>query len=86
LIVTLGLDRLVQAALQGEGPEELMKKLQGEEASTPLAPGERFPQSTAAMMLEAHEALVDAAPENLARFKDVLTYLREDVKKNESPP
>jgi hypothetical protein len=31
-------------------------------------------------MIEAHEALVDAAPENLARFKDVLEYLKQDLR------
>ena len=34
----------------------------------------------AACMIEAHEALVDADPENLARFKDVLEYLRQDLR------
>jgi anti-sigma B factor antagonist len=34
----------------------------------------------AACMIEAHEALVDAAPENLARFKDVLEYLKQDLR------
>ena len=30
-------------------------------------------------MLEAHEALCEAAPENLLRFKDVLDYLKQDL-------
>ena len=30
-------------------------------------------------MLEAHEALCQAAPENLSRFKDVLDYLKQDL-------
>jgi anti-anti-sigma regulatory factor len=30
-------------------------------------------------MLEAHEALCRAAPENLTRFKDVLDYLKQDL-------
>jgi anti-sigma B factor antagonist len=30
-------------------------------------------------MLEAHEALCEAAPENLFRFKDVLDFLRQDL-------
>lgn len=34
---------------------------------------------TAETMLEAHEALVEAAPENEARFKDVLEYLKTDL-------
>jgi anti-sigma B factor antagonist len=34
----------------------------------------------AACMIDAHEALVDADPENLARFKDVLEYLKQDLR------
>ena len=30
-------------------------------------------------MLEAHEALCEAAPENIFRFKDVLDYLKQDL-------
>jgi len=30
-------------------------------------------------MLEAHQALCDAAPENISRFKDVLDYLKQDL-------
>jgi two-component sensor histidine kinase len=30
-------------------------------------------------MLEAHEALSEAAPENTLRFKDVLDFLRQDL-------
>lgn len=33
-------------------------------------------------MLDAHEDLVAVAPDNLPRFKDVLTYLREEVRRN----
>jgi hypothetical protein len=32
-------------------------------------------------MLEAHEKLVEICPDNLPKFKDVLTYLRDDIKK-----
>ncbi len=30
-------------------------------------------------MLEAHEALVEADPDNLTKFKDVLEYLKQDL-------
>jgi len=30
-------------------------------------------------MLEAHEALGEAAPENILRFKDVLDFIRQDL-------
>jgi anti-sigma B factor antagonist len=46
-----------------------------------LPPGEPLDRTDhAAYMIEAHEALVDAAPENLARFKDVLEYLKQDLR------
>lgn len=31
-------------------------------------------------MISAHEVLVDVAPENIVKFKDVLSFLREDLK------
>jgi anti-sigma B factor antagonist len=36
-------------------------------------------QKQARTMLEAHEALCEAAPENILRFKDVLDYLKHDL-------
>ncbi len=36
-------------------------------------------ETQARTMLEAHEALVEAAPENLTKFKDVLEYLKQDL-------
>jgi len=36
-------------------------------------------QEQAETMLEAHEALCEAAPENIFRFKDVLDFLRQDL-------
>jgi len=35
--------------------------------------------SQAQTMLEAHEACVEANPENAAKFKDVLEYLKQDL-------
>ncbi len=36
-------------------------------------------------MIAAHQALVDADPENLCKFKDVLEYLKQDLHQEESP-
>jgi len=36
-------------------------------------------QQQAKQMLDAHEALCEAAPENFSRFKDVLEYLKQDL-------
>jgi len=48
-------------------------------AGAPLdaAGNDRVMQAQA--MLEAHEALIEAAPENLTKFKDVLDYLKQDL-------
>jgi len=31
-------------------------------------------------MVEAHEALIKAVPENLPKFKDVIQYLKEELR------
>ena len=46
-------------------------------ASTNNSPEQKREQ--AQTMLDAHEALCRAAPENLTRFKDVLDYLKQDL-------
>jgi len=35
-------------------------------------------------MISAHEALIDAAPDNMVKFKDVLVYLKEDLARTEA--
>ena len=35
-------------------------------------------------MIAAHEALVDADPNNLCKFKDVLAYLKQDLRREET--
>ncbi len=84
LLSTLGLDRLVEAPLEGEGPADLRAALRaGMEAQGTRvfdqAPGRARQLQT---MLRAHEDLVRAVPENLPRFKDVIEFLREDVQKD----
>ena len=50
-------------------------------ALTPLAMHSESKQTTAETMLEAHETLTALSPENAPRFKDVLEFLREDLKR-----
>lgn len=38
-------------------------------------------QQTSEVMLAAHQALVDADPQNLSKFKDVLDYLKQDLQR-----
>ncbi|MBV9390474.1 MAG: STAS domain-containing protein, partial [Verrucomicrobia bacterium] len=82
LLKNLGLDNLfkIESKAAGEIPGGLV------EAShlaphSPLATRALLDRSEhAECMIEAHEALVDADPENLARFKDVLEYLKQDLR------
>lgn len=80
LLATLGLDQLVETFMQGGTPAEFATML--DRNSRPMDvlkhdPGSR--RETAEMMLEAHENLVEVSNENLPRFRDVLTFLREDI-------
>ena len=74
LLSGLGLDQIFDIRSNGAmAPEcEEMKKdaIDGVEAKK---------KETTETMLEAHQALCDAAPENLSRFKDVLEYLKQDL-------
>jgi anti-anti-sigma factor len=76
LLATLGLDQLVQAYETGSCPEDLT----GVTPATALDTN-ASQIDTARTMLEAHEKLCEVDPENRLRFKDVLTYLRDDVQK-----
>jgi anti-sigma B factor antagonist len=76
LLRNLGLTNLF--AMESKVAEPLGEAPVEAEILAPSTPLDRADH--AAYMLEAHEALVDAAPENLARFKDVLEYLKQDLR------
>jgi anti-sigma B factor antagonist len=75
LLSGLGLDQIFD--IHGNGataPEcESLERESGDQSR------ENQKQEQAQTMLEAHEALCEAAPENLFRFKDVLDYLKQDL-------
>src|SRR4051812_35199921 len=73
LLRNLGLDALFANDLCGIEPN-------GDEKSASLeACDQKDSIAQAQTMLEAHEALVEADPENLTKFKDVLEYLKQDL-------
>jgi anti-sigma B factor antagonist len=82
LLSGLGLDQIFDIQTDGTTAPQC------EELTTTSgdAPGkaEAAKRDQAGTMLEAHEALCQAAPENLTRFKDVLDYLKQDLQ-HESP-
>ncbi len=59
---------------------------EGDESDHPPRAAEELPEEQdkrelTEAMISAHEVLVDVAPENVVKFKDVLSFLREDLKK-----
>jgi anti-sigma B factor antagonist len=75
LLSGLGLDQIFD--IQGDGTsapecEALEQAARGQSLDSRK-------QEQAETMLEAHEALCEAAPENIFRFKDVLDFLRQDL-------
>lgn len=80
LLSGLGLDQIFEIQSDGAstGPRcEILEKTERGEAG-------ESKRAQATTMLEAHEALCEARPENRTRFKDVLEYLKQDLR-HESP-
>jgi anti-anti-sigma regulatory factor len=82
LLAGLGLDQIFDIRANGAtAPDcEALAKTGG----VPAEGSADAKREQAGAMLEAHEALCQAAPENLTRFKDVLEYLKHDLQ-HESP-
>ena len=75
LLSGLGLDQIFDIHTNGSTAPECDTLERGSEDRS----REDKKQEQAQTMLEAHEALCEAAPENLFRFKDVLDYLKQDL-------
>lgn len=75
LLSNLGLDQLfaIDACAVESGEPPAKQELNNVPGTSP----DRAAQ--AETMLEAHQALVAAAPGNLTKFKDVLEYLKQDL-------
>ena len=81
LLCGLGLDQIFNIDANGTAAPQC-ELLQRE--STAESP-EGKKQENARQMLDAHQALCDAAPENVSRFKDVLDYLKQDLHHGTAP-
>jgi anti-sigma B factor antagonist len=86
LLATLGLDHIVSAAMEGEMPAAFADALASGQAMDTLTARTSTQRETAELMLAAHEHLVDVSAENQLRFKDVLTFLREDIRNAAAEP
>ncbi|MEY2555393.1 MAG: hypothetical protein QOF93_537, partial [Verrucomicrobiota bacterium] len=74
LLSGLGLDQIFDIRSNGAAAPQCQMVKESERDGAAAEKKER-----AETMLEAHEALCEAAPENLSRFKDVLDYLKQDL-------
>lgn len=81
MLITLGLERVLECHGQGDPQPELKQRLA---AALHLDGLETDDDRTLSLttMLQAHQHLVDVDPENMARFRDVLTYLDQEVRLN----
>ena len=76
LLTGLGLDQIFNIHSNGAAAPQCQI------LSEPPAPAHSVQkQQQAQQMLDAHEALCEAAPENFSRFKDVLDYLKQDLQR-----
>ena len=79
LISTLGLEKLLTIYMAETTPSELKAVFEDGSALQAIANVPAAKADMAHTMLEAHEALSALAPENEPKFKDLLTFLRQDV-------
>ena len=78
LLCGLGLDHVFDIHSNGSAAPEC--ETLSRQSRSEAAADEKHER--AQTMLEAHEALCQAAPENVPRFKDVLDYLKQDLHQN----
>ncbi|MFA5043940.1 MAG: STAS domain-containing protein [Kiritimatiellia bacterium] len=80
VLSTLGLAQLMECHRLGAAPEPLVAPPLAAQVLSPLAAAGADSQTTRRVMLEAHTTLAAVSDANQLRFKDVLAYLREDVR------
>ena len=81
LLTGLGLDQIFSIHANGATSphcELLQREVAGD------SPEEKKNEN-AKQMLDAHQALCEAAPQNVARFKDVIDYLKQDLHQETTP-
>ncbi len=83
LLKTLGLIHITKAYREGDEPEDIRSLFDGSRNGYRiLAQNSENEQDATKTILDAHEALVDISPDNVSKFRDVIDFLREDLKKH----
>ncbi len=81
LLEGLGLDQILSLENGSGGSADLLDSDLSATDELPAEPADK--RAATEVMLAAHQALVDADPENLCKFKDVLEYLKQDLRNEE---
>ena len=81
LLRGLGLDRVLKTYAANELPPGLGDLSHLVENLRPVESAPADNRELAALMYDAHETLARVEPDNLQRFKDVLAFLREDLRR-----
>ena len=81
LLQGLGVDRILKIYPAAALPAGLGDLSTLEHSLQPVETGPASDHEMAALMYDAHETLARVDPKNLQRFKDVLAFLREDLKR-----
>ncbi len=79
LLITLGVDRVLDYSLSCTGEEQELVAGQEEEVQV-LEPDSSDKLDAAKTTLEAHETLANIKPDNFDKFKSVLELLQNDVR------
>ena len=80
LLSTLGLDRLIETYGSDDVPPSIARYLMAGEQSGEVADGDGGKRKTLETMLEAHLELAEVSADNLVRFRDVISYLEQDLR------
>jgi len=80
VLSTLGLDQLMECRRLGAAPEPLVEAPLTARVLGPITAAVADLQTTQHVMLEAHTTLAAVSAENQLRFKDVLTYLKDNLR------
>jgi anti-anti-sigma factor len=81
MLTTLGLERVLECHEQDD-PQPQLKARLAEALHLEGLEQENDRSLSLTTMLQAHQHLVDVDPENMIRFRDVLTYLDQEVQQN----
>jgi anti-anti-sigma factor len=83
LIESLGLDFILTLDTEGTSWQEERRSISKHfrELAIELEPEELTKEERTEFILEAHENLTEANPENVPRFEDVICYLRQEAER-----